>query len=590
MPSSVCIRIAGAVLLAMVLSPSARADRNVRLRGHINPFPGIPFRYGDVWGEGHFAYLASYQGYGIMIIDISDPAVPVLVGFYNPPEGGRFQDVVVINGIGYFATESFGSGTTGVHVVDVRNPAHPVLLSQITTANNGHQWVHELFVTEGILYEADSRTPTVKAFDVSNPAAPIFIRDIVTTDPFFIHAITAVNGRLYTSGWGGHTDIYDVRQIRTMSPVLLGTVESGDRSHSSWVSSDGRLLVSAREAVSGDVRLFDISNPAQPVLRSTITGQGLGINALSPHNPYLVGNLLFVSWYQAGLQVLDVSNPSAPVYVGSFDTYDEPAGAITGFAGNWGAFPFLGLDRVLLSDMDGGLFIVDATDATPLPRTVSAANYSPDSVAARSIVSAFGSNLAKTTLAADTIPLPTLLGGAAVRVVDSRGIERLAPLYFVSPTQINYQIPDGTADGPASVTVTASDGHTATGVTIVTSVAPAIFTLSQNGQGEAAAIDAFSGRSGPFSATAPNGMPNIIALFATGLGADATDVDGNFGGDVEVTIDGIAASSLYAGRAPGYTGLNQMNILLPVGISSMTHSLVVTRHGVASNIVTIAIK
>jgi uncharacterized protein (TIGR03437 family) len=199
-------------------------------------------------------------------------------------------------------------------------------------------------------------------------------------------------------------------------------------------------------------------------------------------------------------------------------------------------------------------------------------------------------DLASTTLVANTIPLPTLLGGTTVRVIDSRGIERLAPLYFVSPAQINYQIPEGTADGPASVTVTGSDGRTATGVTIVTSVAPAIFTTSQNGQGEAAAIDAFTGRSGPFSAIGSNGMPNIIALFATGLGADATDVDGNFGGDVAVTIDGIAASTLYAGRAPGFTGLNQMNILLPMGISAMTHSLVVTRHGVASNTVTIAIK
>ena len=590
MLASLYCRFAAAVLLTLVLSPIVHADHNVRLRGHIDPFPG-DFRYGDVWGEGHFAYLASYSGYGIMIIDISDPALPVLAGYYNPPEGGRFQDVVVINGIGYFSTESFGSGTTGVHVVDVRDPAHPRLLSQITTANSGFQWVHELAVGEGILYEADSRTPTVKVFDVANPAAPVFVRDIVTTDPFFIHAISVINGRLYTSGWGGHTDIYDVRNIRTGPPALLGTVDSGDRSHSSWVSSDGRLLASARETTNGDVRLFDISNPARPVLRSTITAQDLGINALSPHNPYLVGNLLFVSWYQAGLQVLNVSNPSAPVYVGSYDTFDEEAaGGIRGFAGNWGVYPFLGLDRVLLSDMDGGLFIVDATDATPLPRTVSAASFNPDSIVAKSIVAAFGVNLASTTLVANTIPLPTLLGGTTVRVIDSRGIERLAPLYFVSPAQINYQIPEGTADGPASVTVTGSDGRMATGVTIVTSVAPAIFTTSQNGQGEAAAIDAFTGRSGPFSATGSNGMPNIIALFATGLGADATDVDGNFGGDVAVTIDGIAASTLYAGRAPGFTGLNQMNILLPMGISAMTHSLVVSRHGVASNTVTIAIK
>jgi hypothetical protein len=69
--------------------------------------------------------------------------------------------------------------------------------------------------------------------------------------------------------------------------------------------------------------------------------------------------MLFVSWYQAGLQVIDLSDPAAPVRVGEFDTFPDPT--VTGFRGNWGVYPFLGLDRVLLSDLDGGLYVVDAT-------------------------------------------------------------------------------------------------------------------------------------------------------------------------------------------------------------------------------------
>jgi choice-of-anchor B domain-containing protein len=349
-------------LLASIAAP-AQADLRVALRGHLDPLAG-DFRYADVWGEGHYAYLATYntpapdtaRGSGILIIDIANPDDPQLVGQYLPAAGARFQDVVVINGIGYFSSENAG----GVHIVDVRNPASPRLLSQITTAQNGFSFVHELAVADGILYEADSRGTIVKAFDVRNPSAPAFIRNIQTTDTFFIHAITALNGRLYTSGWNGNTDIFDVRNILTTTPPLLGTVVSGDRSHSSWVSSDARLLVSARETINGDVRVFDISDPAHPVLRSTITAQSLGISAFSPHNPFLVGHLLFVSWYQAGLQVIDLSDPSAPVRVGEFDTYTDTM--VTGFRGNWGVYPFLGFDRVLLSDMDGGLYVVDTTD------------------------------------------------------------------------------------------------------------------------------------------------------------------------------------------------------------------------------------
>jgi choice-of-anchor B domain-containing protein len=350
------------ILLASIAAP-ASADLRVTLRGHLDPLAG-DFRYADVWGEGHYAYLATYntpapdtnRGSGVLIIDIANPDDPQVVGQYLPASGARFQDVVVINGIGYFSSENAG----GVHIVDVRNPASPQLLSQITTAQSGFSFVHEIAVADGILYEADSRGTIVKAFDVRNPSAPAFIRNIQTTDTYFIHAITALNGRLYTSGWNGNTDIFDVRNILTAAPSLLGTVVSGDRSHSSWVGSDGRLLVSARETINGDVRVFDISDPAHPVLRSTITAQSLGISAFSPHNPYLVGHLLFVSWYQAGLQVIDLSDPAAPVRVGEFDTYADPT--VTGFRGNWGVYPFLGLDRVLLSDMDGGLYIVDATD------------------------------------------------------------------------------------------------------------------------------------------------------------------------------------------------------------------------------------
>ena len=98
----------------------------------------------------------------------------------------------------------------------------------------------------------------------------------------------------------------------------------------------------------------------------TLTRTSLGIDAFSPHNPILFNaTLLFVSWYQAGVVGIDLSDPADPVLVGSYDTFPS---AGSGFDGNWGVYPLLGLDRVLLSDLDGGLFIVDATAvATPVP-------------------------------------------------------------------------------------------------------------------------------------------------------------------------------------------------------------------------------
>jgi uncharacterized protein (TIGR03437 family) len=59
---------------------------------------------------------------------------------------------------------------------------------------------------------------------------------------------------------------------------------------------------------------------------------------------------------------------------------------------------------------------------------------------------------------------------------------------------------------------------------------------------------------------------------------------------VKAMIDGQAAEVLYAGQAPGFTGLNQMNIMLPAGISSGAHGLAITRAGFFSNQVTILIR
>ena len=186
------------------------------------------------------------------------------------------------------------------------------------------------------------------------------MRDIVTPDSA-IHDVTALGTRLYASGIGnGSTYIYDTSAIGVSAPPLLGTVSSGSRSHASWVSSDGTILVSAQERSNGKVQIFDISTPSSPVLLSTMDRTSLSIDAYSPHNPVLFNDtLLFVSWYEAGVVAIDISDPSNPQKVGSYDTF--PGGA-NFFDGNWGVYPLLGLDRVLLSDRQAGLYVVDATD------------------------------------------------------------------------------------------------------------------------------------------------------------------------------------------------------------------------------------
>lgn len=582
-------------LLFIGLLCATSFGQTAKLVGQLNPFPKHN-RYGDVWGEGNFAYLASYAGSGVMIIDITNPAAPVLAGFYDPENGAQFKDVVVIDGIGYCSSDD----GRGLYIADFKDPKNPRTLSHITPTENGFPSVHELYVSDGLLFEADSRRPTdglpprVKVFEVSNPAQPKFLRDVFTTDTIFIHNMFALQGRLYTSGWSGRTDIFDIRNIRTQDPPLLGTALSGGASHSSWVSNDGKLLVSCRETTNGDIQLFDISNPNSPQRLTTINAQTIGLNwerdAFTPHNPVIVGNLLFVSWYQAGTALFDISNPAQPELVARYDTFPGPVACpIDCYGGNWGVYPLLGLDRVLLSDLDNGLLIVDFSAAGKGPKTLSAASFSPAAVAPKAIVAAFGANLANTTALATTQPLPTELAGVAVRVVDFGGTERSAPLFFVSPTQINYQIPAGTKPGPALLKFS-FNGQTTLGATTVQAAAPALFTVNQTGTGAAVALDAFAFTTGPFAAVRPNGIPNSLALFGTGFGNEATDADTDVKESVVLTLDGNPVTVTFAGRVPGLTGLNQLNFTLPSGISAGEHRLKVRRLGFTSNEVSITIR
>jgi uncharacterized protein (TIGR03437 family) len=227
---------------------------------------------------------------------------------------------------------------------------------------------------------------------------------------------------------------------------------------------------------------------------------------------------------------------------------------------------------------------------TRLVVTASAANYKVSHVARQAIVSAFGTGLATATEAAASLPLPTTLAGTTVRVKDGTGQERLAPLFYVSPTQINYQIPPGTAAGPVSITATSADGTVTVGAAQTAAAAPSLFTLNQGGTGAAAALDAITFTPAPFNATRAGGEPNIVALFGTGLGADATDTSGNVKDSVQVTLDDRPVAVQYAGRAPGYAGLNQINFVLPADVRAGAHTVVLWRDGVPSNAVTVTVR
>jgi uncharacterized protein (TIGR03437 family) len=235
---------------------------------------------------------------------------------------------------------------------------------------------------------------------------------------------------------------------------------------------------------------------------------------------------------------------------------------------------------------------------------LSAASYSDLSQAAESIVSVFGTNMAISVAVAGTNPLPTSLVGTTVRVKDSAGNERLAPLFYVSPGQINYQIPPGTTPGTAIVTITSGNGTVSTGTMQITSVAPGLFAANANGQGVAAAVALrvkadgtqiqeqvarFDQAQGKFVTTpidlGAQSDQVYLVLFGTGIRFHS-GLQG-----VSTNIGGVNVEASYAGAQGSFVGLDQVNLLLPRSLIGRGEvSVFFAADGKLSNTVSINIK
>ncbi|MEO6724507.1 MAG: DUF1800 family protein, partial [Blastocatellia bacterium] len=234
---------------------------------------------------------------------------------------------------------------------------------------------------------------------------------------------------------------------------------------------------------------------------------------------------------------------------------------------------------------------------------VSAASYGGTAIAAEEIVAAFGSNLASSTVVANTLPLPTQLGGVSVKVRDSLNVERLAPLFFISPTQINFQIPAGTATGATVLTVVNNNANAATANMPVSSVAPGLFTADASGMGLASAnvlrIKADGTQTyepiGRFDSSllkfvslpvdlGPNTDQVFLILYGTGF---RNRQNANL---VKATIGGVNAEVQFAGPQGNFAGLDQMNVRIPRDAGSGELDVVVSFDGQTSNAVRVALK
>jgi uncharacterized protein (TIGR03437 family) len=228
--------------------------------------------------------------------------------------------------------------------------------------------------------------------------------------------------------------------------------------------------------------------------------------------------------------------------------------------------------------------------------TVNAASYTPatsanGAIAPGSIVAIFGTNLASTAAAAASLPLPTTL---ATTTVTMNGVA--VPLFYIAGGQVNAQAPFNLPSGSVSIQATVGSQTTLVQTAQVVSALPGVFTTNSAGTGAGIFLHASYL---PVTAASPAVPGETILIYCTGLGATNPAVATGSASPSNpaatsivaptVTIGGQSAVVSFAGLAPTFVGLNQINVQVPMSLLAGTQQVIVQMNGVSGNATTLPV-
>lgn len=361
-------KIAAVLVLVVGLYSLSFAQGSVELQllAHVDSYGG----YNDCWGytapDGREYALLGVQN-GTSILDITDPANVVEIDFI-PSANSTWKDIKTYQHYAYAVTEAGG----GLQIIDLSNL--PISVTELTPYS-GFSTSHNIYidVDNAMLYAEGSGSEVVRAISLADPENPVPLSSFGVE----CHDIYARNNIVYVSeGNSGSIGIWDLSTPTNPTFVARINVPSPGYVHNAWLSDDGNYLMSTEETSGKTVKYWDIHNLGN----ASITDTYLGGSSLA-HNAHIKGDYAYLSHYESGLKVLDISNPNNIIEVGYYDTY--PSGEGPNFNGAWGAFPFFSSGKVLISDIQTGLYVVyfegaadaDSLDPNPPQNLVAYSDY-----------------------------------------------------------------------------------------------------------------------------------------------------------------------------------------------------------------------
>ena len=349
------------LLLLAFLCTSAAAQLNLGLVGQLDYHALRSSDLSNLWGYtdelGNEYALVGVNGTGasnpggISVVSLADPSNPQEIFFYPGPTS-IWREIKVWNDHAYVTTEANSGGLT---IVDLSPLPQSFDLPAAVWQAPDWYTSHSLFIDENgrlYLHGANRGNGGVIMYDLTqDPFVPV---EVGSFDQYYCHDSFARGDTLYAAHiYDGFFSILDVSD--PASPVLLGTRETPNQfTHNTWLDDSGRFLFTTDERSNSYVGAYDVSDP-QDIEEVDRLRSDNGSGAI-PHNTYWKDDYVITSYYTYGVSIYDATYPHNMVEVGNYDT--SPFSG-DGFHGAWGVYPFFDSGRLIISDIEQGLVVLE---------------------------------------------------------------------------------------------------------------------------------------------------------------------------------------------------------------------------------------
>ncbi len=324
-------------------------------------------RYNECWGVGinglEYGIIGSTAG--IHFIDVTDPAnISEAFRVDGATMGANLihRDMKDFNGYLYCVADE-GGPNAKLQIIDMNDL--PTSVTQVYSSSEFVTTSHDHYIdtSQAKLYLLGAGGQT-KVLDISNPTQPVLLASYPNPSfymPYTHDGFIKNNIGFFNCGSSG---LWVIDFTNPLAPVTLSTLTAysdAGYNHSGWLTEDGKYYILCDETHGARPKILDVSDLTEPTEVATIE-PGIWTSEI-PHNVIIRGNYAYFSYYYDGLEVWDISNPLNPQRAYFYDTYSAPN--VASYAGAWGVNPNLPSGNILISDMQGGLFVFAAVDGVP---------------------------------------------------------------------------------------------------------------------------------------------------------------------------------------------------------------------------------